>query len=140
MAFTTDAALDPADANGAVDLYVRDLDADTTTRETVRDNGVAGEPTLDGAPPSISGPSLSQAGDWISYTTNADNVDAGVTDANDDADVVARNRATGANSIVSMADRDRRDHGGGAVRLERHHADADADVGGLHLDRRARRR
>ena len=104
VAFTTDAALDPADANGAVDLYVRDLDADTTTRETVRDNGVAGEPTLDGAPPSISGPSLSQAGDWISYTTNADNVDAGVTDANDDADVVARNRATGANSIVSMAD------------------------------------
>ena len=76
VAFESAAALDPADGNGSIDVYVRDVAADSTTLISRTAGGVAGD-----APSRA--PAISADGRRVAYQTAATNLSA------DDVDGVA---------------------------------------------------
>ncbi|MET0685215.1 MAG: hypothetical protein ABW060_07860 [Solirubrobacteraceae bacterium] len=99
--FTTTAALDPADDNGVRDVYTRLLGAPYTTTWESRHGTAGGSLTLAGEPAAATTPSLNYNGSRVAFTTSADDVQGGVTDANGAGDVVVRLRATGSNTVMS---------------------------------------
>lgn len=82
------------DAAGAVDAFVRDLEAGTTTRVSVSSSG--GE--ADGASSQLA---LSGDGQVVAFVSVATNLVAG--DSNEQADVFVHERATGATSRASIS-------------------------------------
>jgi uncharacterized repeat protein (TIGR01451 family) len=87
--------LDPAvtDANGQVDIYIRDLASGTTTLLTTDASGDTAANSDSGAP------SFSPDGTKIAFYS--DGSDLGPNDTNEDWDVYLRDRATGTTSLVS---------------------------------------
>lgn len=90
IAFTSDGAFDPADADGLSDVYVRDIAAGTTTLATP------------GTTTSIFGFDLSGDGNWVAFSTT--DVLGAATDANGQSDVYRRNLTTGAVTLASGVD------------------------------------
>jgi hypothetical protein len=82
------------DANGASDIFVRDIAAGTTTRVSVASTG--GEADLASTEPAISGD-----GRFIAFTSAATNLVAG--DANAVSDIFVRDRSAGTTTRVSVA-------------------------------------
>lgn len=82
------------DANGASDVFVRDLVAATTTRVSVRTGG--GEAELES-----SGPVLSGDGRVVAFTSTASNLVAG--DTNGAPDVFVHDRTSGVTERVSVS-------------------------------------
>lgn len=100
VVFTTSAGLDPDDDNGVTDVYTRVLATSVTTWESRHGTG-GGPLTLGDEPVSSFSPSINYNGSRIAFATTADDAEAGVTDANAASDVVVRERATGANTVMS---------------------------------------
>ena len=86
VAFVTDAGLDPSDADGEKDVYVRNISAGTTTLATP--NTVEEVDRYD----------LSADGQYVAFRT-ADSFTPG--DANTTTDIYRRNLGTGATNLVS---------------------------------------
>jgi Tol biopolymer transport system component len=95
VAFTSTAfELIPSDANGMVDVFVRDLDAGTTSRVSIRTGG--GEADQ----PSTS-PALSGDGRVVAFISQATNLIAG--DTNSRIDVFVHDRMSGVTERVSVS-------------------------------------
>ncbi len=88
--------LDPADRDTLLDVYVRDLQAQTTTLVS-RATGVAG---VKGNADSIN-PSLSDDGRFVAWDSRATNLDP--ADLDNSRDVYVRDLQTGATELVSRA-------------------------------------
>lgn len=94
VAFVSDAfELVPNDANGAADIFVRDLAADTTARVSVRADG--GEADMLSATPV-----LSDDGNVVAFVSAASNLVAG--DTNGKSDVFVHVRSTHTTERVSV--------------------------------------
>ena len=100
VAFVTDAGLDPADADGEKDVYIRDISAGTTT--LVTPNTVEKVDRYD----------LSADGQYIAFRT-ADSFTPG--DANTTTDIYRRNLGTGATNLVSRTPAPIAASGGGSA-------------------------
>jgi hypothetical protein len=83
----------PGDTNGVDDIFVRDLVANVTTRESVATGG--GQANGDSNPGTIS-----SDGRFVAFVSSASNLVAG--DTNGFADVFARDRSTGQTIRVSL--------------------------------------
>jgi Tol biopolymer transport system component len=81
------------DTNGVIDIFVRDLVANLTTRESVSTGGVQGN--ADSAPGTLNG-----NGRFVAFGSSANNLVAG--DTNGFADVFARDRSTGQTIRASL--------------------------------------
>ena len=82
------------DTNGTGDVFVRDLQAGTTTRVSITSNGTQGNN------PSF-GPSISADGRYVAFTSSASNLVTG--DTNVIEDVFVRDLLTGTTARVSLA-------------------------------------
>ncbi|MBI5107090.1 MAG: PD40 domain-containing protein, partial [Solirubrobacterales bacterium] len=91
-AFVTDAALDPADANGKPDVYVRDLAAGTTVLASRGDDGAIGNGFSQL-------PALDADGSRVAFSSSSSNL----ADGDDDAqgDVHVRDLAAGRTLLAS---------------------------------------
>ena len=96
VAFDSWANLDPADTDTEVDVYVRDLQSNTTTLVS-RAPGANGTKGNGGS----TSPSLSADGTKIAFQSNATNLDG--ADTNSTPDVFVRNLQTNTNTLVSRA-------------------------------------
>ena len=94
VAFQSNATnLVPGDTNGAGDVFVRDLQANTTTRISVDSSGNQGN--------SFSGQaSISADGNHVAFFSRATNLVPGDTNGHDD--IFVRDRQTNTNTIVSV--------------------------------------
>lgn len=94
VAFSSSASnLVSGDANGAGDIFVRDMVAGTTSRVSLSSSGVEGN----GA---SSTPAISDDGRYVAFTSWASNLVAG--DTNGGYDVFVRDRTTGATTRESV--------------------------------------
>jgi Tol biopolymer transport system component len=94
VAFTSAATnLVPGDTNGTTDIFVRDLQTGTTSRESVDSNGLQ-------ANGSSSAPAISRGGRFVVFVSAATNLVPG--DTNAVSDVFLRDRLTGRTSRVSV--------------------------------------
>ena len=84
----------PGDGNGYADIFLRDRQAETTTRVTLAPNG-------DEANDDSLTPSISASGRYVTYTSQATNLAA--DDANGERDVFVVDLTTGATQLVSKA-------------------------------------
>jgi Tol biopolymer transport system component len=91
VAFSTAAALIPDDRNGAVDMYVRDLDARTTKRVSVATDGAE-------TPEGGFGTDLSSDGRVATFVTTAR---LSSSDLDDEADAYRHDLVTGKTQLVS---------------------------------------
>ena len=102
VAFTTDAPLATVDTNGVSDVYARNL-ASHDTELVSRATGISGAPGNGGSgEPSIEGFA-------VAFSSEADNLVAGVTDANNRTDVFKRTLAAapgGPNTTTLVSARD----------------------------------
>lgn len=105
VTFSTQSALDPADTNGAADVYVRDLVAQTTTLVS---RAAPGGPVGDG--PSFAG-QISGDGTTVVFASNAKNLDPADPNATPD---VYRVVLGGPAQLVSRANGDNGAVGNGA--------------------------
>ena len=106
IAFQTNDALDPGDGNGATDVYVRDLDEETTRCVSVNSDGVEGA--------GISGRAfISADGRFVAFESNADNLVAG--DSNGQSDVFVHDLDTGTTTRVSVSSDGSQATGGGSI-------------------------
>jgi Tol biopolymer transport system component len=95
VAFWSDATnLVAGDTNGLFDVFVRDLQAGTTTRESVDSNGVQANGTS-------TRPSISRGGRYVVFVSDATNLVQG--DTNGVGDVFLRDRLTGQTTRVSVS-------------------------------------
>jgi dipeptidyl aminopeptidase/acylaminoacyl peptidase len=92
VAFSTDAALDPADTNNAKDIYVKDL----TTGDLVLASAT-GDGTIGDAP--STDPALTARGNAVVFASFADNLDP--ADREQDSDIYRKNLTNDALSIIS---------------------------------------
>jgi Tol biopolymer transport system component len=97
VGFSSDASnLVPGDTNGAVDVFVRDRRAGTTTRVNVSSTGA------EAAAGSFSGEvSFSDNGRYVGFSSDAGNLVPG--DTNGLGDVFVRDRRTGTTSLISVS-------------------------------------
>ena len=95
VAFKTVASLDPADADGALDVYVRDVDAGTTTLASVGPGGA----TISTDVPAFD---LSGDGRFVAFQTDLP-FDP-LTDRNGVSDVFVRDLLLGATTLASSPD------------------------------------
>ncbi len=93
VAFDTSAPLDPADTGGT-DVYVRDLAAGTTERDSVNSAGA-------GANGNSSAATMSTDGRYVSFESSATNLDP--ADTGGDEDVFVRDRVAGVTQLVSTS-------------------------------------
>jgi hypothetical protein len=93
----------PGDTNGVDDIFVRDLVANVTTRESVSSAGVQGN---DNSNPGT----LSSDGRFVAFVSSASNLVAG--DTNGVSDVFARDRSTGQTIRVSLGNDGSQANGG----------------------------
>jgi Tol biopolymer transport system component len=84
----------PSDTNGAWDIFVRDVTANTTSRVSVATDGTEGNGN------SYS-PSVSQDGGYVAFASAASNLVAG--DANGQGDVFGRDTKAGTTARLSVA-------------------------------------
>ncbi len=92
VAFSTDAALDPADTNDRSDVYVKDRwTGDLVLASTTADGAVGDAPSTH--------PVLTGDGDAVVFSSFADNLDG--ADRQPDSDVYLKDLSTGALSLVS---------------------------------------
>ncbi len=97
VAFTSDSAnLDPDDADTTSDVYVRDLQDNTTTLVS-RATGVSGAKGDSGS----DHPSISADGRYVAFSSNASNLDPDDTDGN--IDVFVRDLQQNTTTLVSRA-------------------------------------
>ncbi len=96
VVFHSEASLDPADTDTSLDVYMRDLQTDTTTFIS-RANGVSG--ANDAAQANT--PSVSQDGRYVAFASTAANLTADDPDTN--SDVFIRDTQTGTTKLVSRA-------------------------------------
>ena len=109
VAFALTAALDPADTNGHLDIYVRDRTLNQTTRVSVAsDGGQANDDSTD--------PHLSGDGRYVVFTSAASNLVSG--DNNGFADVFLRDRTTLTTTRLSVSS-----DGGRSQRIQRRRTD-----------------
>ncbi|HEV8114283.1 MAG TPA: hypothetical protein VGR31_16040 [Planctomycetota bacterium] len=95
VAFWSEATnLVPGDTNGLFDVFVRDLQTGTTTRESVDSNGVQANAT------SYS-PSISRGGRFVTFVSEATNLVQG--DTNGLMDTFLRDRLTGQTTRVNVS-------------------------------------
>ncbi len=92
VAFSTSAALEAGDTNGQTDVYVKDLNTNTTRRASVAADGTQ----TNGASGSVS---LSADGRYLAFTSDASNLVAG--DTNQAMDVFVKDLQTGTVRLVS---------------------------------------
>ena len=83
------------DANSAGDVFVRDLDTGTLRRVSTASDGTAGNR-------SSTAPVLSPDGAHVVFESFATNLDAGVTDANDQIDLYVKDLVTDETRLVSV--------------------------------------
>jgi Tol biopolymer transport system component len=97
VAFQTNAPLDPVDADTNYDVYVRDLETDTTilVSRAAGPSGVKGNDWSND-------PSISSDGRFVAFTSTAYNLDAGDTDRV--RDIYRRDLQTNTITLVSRAD------------------------------------
>ena len=94
VAFYSDATnLVAGDTNGARDVFVRDLTADTTVRVSVASGGTQGNGNA-------ANPSLSADGTKVAFASDASNLVAG--DSNGQSDIFVRDLTTGTTTRVSI--------------------------------------
>lgn len=93
VAFESFLQLHPADQNGYVDIYVRDLQLDQTAR--VSQSNTVSQPDGGSSAPSISGD-----GSRVAFASTATNLVAG--DVNGVSDVFVRDRSAGTTFLVSV--------------------------------------
>lgn len=94
LAFDSDASnLVTGDTNGVTDVFVRDLNAGTTTRVSVSSAGLQGNGFSNR-------PSISSDGRYVAFTSNANNLVAGDTNALED--VFVHDRTSGTTTRVSV--------------------------------------
>jgi uncharacterized repeat protein (TIGR01451 family) len=86
--------LGPPDTNGVEDLYLRDLDVDTSSLVSVNGAGT------DAGNGSSSDPDVSPDGALVTFVSRAS--DLGPTDTNQNDDVYVRNLTSGTTSLVSI--------------------------------------
>ena len=92
VAFSTDAALDPADTNRAKDIYVKDLRTGNLVLASATGDGTMGDaPSTD--------PVLTARGNAVVFASFADNLDP--ADREQDSDIYRKNLSIGALSLVS---------------------------------------
>ena len=92
IAFSTDAALDPADTNSAKDIYVKDLRTGDLVLASATGDGTIGDaPSTD--------PVLTARGNAVVFASFADNLDP--ADRDQDSDIYRKKLSIGALSIVS---------------------------------------
>ena len=92
VAFSTDAALDPADTNSAKDIYVKDLRTGDLVLASATGDGTIGDaPSTD--------PVLTARGNAVVFASFADNLDP--ADRDQDSDIYRKKLSIGALSIVS---------------------------------------
>jgi WD40 repeat protein len=96
VVFQSDAALDPADTDTSSDIYMRDLQTDTTILVS-RANGVNGA----NAAAQANTPSVSQDGRYVAFASTAANLTA--DDPDTTSDVFIRDTQTGATTLASRA-------------------------------------
>lgn len=107
VAFVSDwSTLVPSDTNGALDVFVRDMVAGTTTRVSVATGGAEGDM-------GSSSPSLSADGTTVAFESNARNLVAG--DTNLFADVFLHDLGTGTTTRVSVSDSEAEATGGRSI-------------------------
>ncbi len=93
VAFATQSQLDPGDADGLADVYVRDLVASTTTLVSVSTGGTKGDAASNA-------PSISADGRYVAFHTASNNLDPGDSDGTND--VYVRDLVGGATTLVSQ--------------------------------------
>ena len=94
VTFYSDASnLVSGDSNGQPDIFVRDLQTDSTTRVSVDSSGVQANNASSGA-------AISADGRYVSFVSNASNLVSG--DTNAQADVFVRDIQTGSTTRVSV--------------------------------------
>jgi Tol biopolymer transport system component len=92
VAFSTDAALDPADTNRAKDIYVKDLRTGNLVLASAAGDGTIGDaPSTD--------PVLTARGNAVVFASFADNLDP--ADREQGSDIYRKNLSIGALSVVS---------------------------------------
>lgn len=97
VAFMSSASnLVPADSNGAIDLFVRDRQTGSITRESVNSAGVQSA----GCNAASGTPSITPDGRYVVFSCSASDLVA--TDTNGNTDVFIRDRAIGATTLVSF--------------------------------------
>lgn len=95
VAFSSRATnLTPGDVNGTTDVFVRDLDAGTTTAVSVTSSGAPGNGES-------TEPSVSADGRYVAFRSTASNLVPG--DDNGRSDVFVRDLLTGVTTLVSVA-------------------------------------
>ncbi len=95
VAFASDATnLVKSDMNGVTDIFVRDLAKKTTTRVSVSSDGIEGNKAS-------YWPFISSDGRYVTFTSEADNLDA--QDANGVGDIFVHDRQTGETKMISRA-------------------------------------
>jgi Tol biopolymer transport system component len=95
VAFASDATnLVKGDMNGVTDIFVRDLAKKTTTRVSVSSDGIEGNKAS-------YWPFISSDGRYVTFTSEADNLDA--QDANGVGDIFVHDRQTGETKMISRA-------------------------------------
>lgn len=95
VVFTSDAEdLVGNDANGATDVFMRDLQTGTTTLVSVKPDGSGSGSGASGTP------SISANGRWVSFSSVAEDLVA--NDGNGQEDVFVRDLQTGTTSLVSI--------------------------------------
>jgi Tol biopolymer transport system component len=96
VAFSSYASnLVPGDTNGDWDMFVRDLQTNTTTRVSIASDGTQGNAN------SSNSPSISADGRYVAFPSNASNLVAG--DTNGRSDIFVRDRQTGTTTRISIA-------------------------------------
>jgi Tol biopolymer transport system component len=108
VVFTSNATLLPSDLNSfgtnsnIDDVFVRDLQTDTTEKISVSSNGVTGDRGSgdDGINGKIFGATISGDGRYVAFTSRATNLVAG--DTNGMEDIFVRDRQTGTTQRVSL--------------------------------------
>jgi Tol biopolymer transport system component len=96
VAFVSSASnLVPGDTNGVWDIFVRDRQANTTTRVSIASDGTQGNDS------SYTSPSISADGGYVAFLSIASNLVPGDTNAT--IDVFVRDRQTNTTTRVSLA-------------------------------------
>ncbi|MGH7896035.1 MAG: hypothetical protein ACREQL_15290, partial [Candidatus Binatia bacterium] len=108
VSFVSDASnLVAGDTNGTTDVFVRDLDTDTTVRVSVDDAGTEGNGTSGGVVPNVfaaesTGTCLSADGRFVAFVSAATNFDSPDTNGTT-VDVYVHDRDTDQNAVFDEA-------------------------------------
>ncbi|MCG8405248.1 MAG: dockerin type I domain-containing protein [Phycisphaerales bacterium] len=104
--FSIASNLVPNDNNGAADIFVRDLQAGTTTRVSVASDGTEANAGVDSAP------AISPNGRYVAFCSSSNNLIGAGNDNNGTQDVFVHDRKTGTTTRVSVSSSGTEGNGG----------------------------